>query len=169
MVRNTLFMLLALAALVASADAVSELRRYSTSKRYVAARDFTTIPGSVITYWYRDGQPDWKMPAVETNVLTIITGRKIDNAIEVARDNAIKDLEKANADLMRITAELNAEIQKYVNASNAVVALAQWKADRETRAEAVKEEINNSKLLTTTLKKWLTDLVDKIFSLEASK
>ena len=46
------------------------------------SRDTTTIPGSVITTWYRDGKPDTRGPAVVTNVLHQIQGAVQNNPLQ---------------------------------------------------------------------------------------
>lgn len=83
MVRIFAFIFAAVA-VSAAADSVipKAMKKVSEATRYVHSRDFDTIPGSVITTWYRDGRPDWKKPAVETNVVSIVTGRKVFNPLE---------------------------------------------------------------------------------------
>lgn len=67
---------------VASAKVPAELKAYSRSVRYVHHRDRTSVPGSTIIHWYRDGRPDWIMPSVETNVDHSVVGKHIDNPTE---------------------------------------------------------------------------------------
>ena len=57
-------------------------RRFFSSRRICVSRDTTTIPGSVITTWYRDGKPDTLAPAVVTNVLNRISGAVQDNPLQ---------------------------------------------------------------------------------------
>lgn len=77
-------LIFAAVAVSAAADSVipKAMKKVSEATRYVHSRDFDTIPGSVITTWYRDGRPDWKKPSVETNVVTIVTGKKVFNPLE---------------------------------------------------------------------------------------
>ncbi len=57
-------------------------KQFFRNRRYCVSRDTTTIPGSVITTWYRDGKPDTKVPAVVTNVLHNITGTVQNNPLQ---------------------------------------------------------------------------------------
>ena len=52
------------------------------NRRICVSRDTSTIPGSVITTWYRNGKPDNKAPAVVTNVLHSISGAMQDNPLQ---------------------------------------------------------------------------------------
>jgi len=56
--------------------------RFFKNRRICVARDTTTIPGSVITTWYRNGKPDTLAPAVVTNVLHSISGAMQDNPLQ---------------------------------------------------------------------------------------
>lgn len=57
-------------------------KRFFENRRICISRDTTTIPGSVITTWYRNGRPDTKAPAVVTNVLHRISGAMQDNPLQ---------------------------------------------------------------------------------------
>lgn len=57
-------------------------KRFFENRRICVARDTTTIPGSVITTWYRNGRPDTLAPAVVTNVLHSISGAMQDNPLQ---------------------------------------------------------------------------------------
>ena len=52
------------------------------NRRICVSRDTTTIPGSVITKWNRNGKPDTLAPAVVTNVLHEISGRVQENPLQ---------------------------------------------------------------------------------------
>lgn len=52
------------------------------NRRIAVSRDTTTIPGAVITTWYRNGKPDTKAPAVVTNYLHTIVGAEQKNPIQ---------------------------------------------------------------------------------------
>ena len=52
------------------------------NRRICVSRDTTTIPGSVITTWYRNGKPDMLGPAVVTNVLHNIQGTVQNNPLQ---------------------------------------------------------------------------------------
>lgn len=60
------------------------LRVQSRSVRVAKTRDYTTIPGKVIIRYERDGRPDWIKPAVETQDVAIVTGVKVNTAMEDA-------------------------------------------------------------------------------------
>ncbi len=57
-------------------------RKFFENRRICVSRDTTTIPGSVITTWYRNGKPDTKAPAVVTNVLHNVVGAVQDNPLQ---------------------------------------------------------------------------------------
>lgn len=57
-------------------------KQFFKNRRVCVSRDTTTIPGSVITTWYRDGKPDTKAPAVVTNVLHQIQGAVQSNPLQ---------------------------------------------------------------------------------------
>ena len=57
-------------------------RRFFENRRYCVSRDTATIPGSVITTWYRNGKLDTKAPAVVTNVLRAVQGAAQANPLQ---------------------------------------------------------------------------------------
>ena len=57
-------------------------RKFFENRRICVSRDTTTIPGSVITTWYRNGRPDTKGPAVVTNVFHNIAGTIQNNPLQ---------------------------------------------------------------------------------------
>ena len=57
-------------------------KKFFENRRYCVSRDTTTIPGSVITTWHRNGKLDTKGPAVVTNVLHQIQGAVQDNPLQ---------------------------------------------------------------------------------------
>lgn len=57
-------------------------KRFFENRRICVSRDTTTIPGSVITTWYRNGKPDTKAPAVVTNVLKNVAGAIQNNPLQ---------------------------------------------------------------------------------------
>ena len=71
------------------------------NRRIAVSRDTTTIPGAVITTWYRNGKPDTKAPAVVTNRLQKIVGAEQKNPIQERAEAAeaeakpLRDLKKA--------------------------------------------------------------------------
>lgn len=64
------------------------------NRRIAVSRDTTTIPGAVITTWYRNGKPDTKAPAVVTNYLHTIVGAEQLNPLQ-ADAKATQDIRKA--------------------------------------------------------------------------
>ncbi len=72
-----------LAALCATAAALTESQRaFFKNRRIAVSRDTATIPGAVITTWYRDGKPDTKGPAVVTNYLHGVVGVEQRNPVQ---------------------------------------------------------------------------------------
>lgn len=57
-------------------------RRFFENRRICVSRDTKTIPGSVITTWWRNGKPDTLAPAVVTNVLRQIQGAAQNNPLQ---------------------------------------------------------------------------------------
>lgn len=57
-------------------------KRFFENRRICVRRDTTTIPGSVITTWFRGGKLDTKAPAVITNVLHAVQGATQDNPLQ---------------------------------------------------------------------------------------
>jgi len=57
-------------------------RTFFRNRRVCVGRDTTTIPGSVITTWYRNGKPDTLAPSVVTNVLHSIAGAVQSNPLQ---------------------------------------------------------------------------------------
>ena len=52
------------------------------NRRICVSRDTSTIPGSVITTWYRNGRPDTLAPSVVTNILHEISGSVQSNPLQ---------------------------------------------------------------------------------------
>lgn len=77
-------------------------KRFFENRRICVSRDTTTIPGSVITTWYRNGRPDTKAPAVVTNVLHQIQG--------VAQDNPLQ------ARLAEVAEQYREAVERYTSA-----------------------------------------------------
>ena len=85
-------------------------RRFFENRRYCVSRDTATIPGSVITTWFRGGKLDTKAPAVITNVLHAVQGAAQDNPLEalaeryrVAASDATRRLAKVTEDYMSVS------------------------------------------------------------------
>lgn len=76
---------------VFAADILPNDYKGMTSKRRVCVKRERLVIGGVtnnVTYWHRDGRPDWIRPAVETNAVRQMKGAKQNNAIENARQAA---------------------------------------------------------------------------------
>ena len=56
--------------------------RFFKNRRICVSRDTASVPGSVITTWYRNGKPDTLAPAVVTNVLHNIAGAVQNNPLQ---------------------------------------------------------------------------------------
>ena len=85
-------------------------KRFFENRRICISRDTTTIPGSVITTWYRNGKLDTKGPSVVTNVLRAVQGVAQDNPLEalaeryrVAASDATRRLAKVTEDYMSVS------------------------------------------------------------------
>ncbi len=57
--------------------------KFFENRRIAVSRDTETIPGAVITTWYRNGKPDTKAPAVVTNILRNVVGSEQSNPLQV--------------------------------------------------------------------------------------
>ena len=57
-------------------------RKFFENRRICVSRDTKTIPGSVITTWWRNGKLDTLAPAVVTNVLRQIQGAAQNNPLQ---------------------------------------------------------------------------------------
>ena len=57
-------------------------KKFFENRRICVSRDTTTIPGSVITTWFRNGKLDTQAPAIVTNVLHDIQGAVQENPLQ---------------------------------------------------------------------------------------
>ena len=114
-------------------------KRFFENRRICVSRDTETIPGSVITTWYRNGKPDTKAPAVVTNVLHGISGAMQDNPLQ--------------ASIAELSEQYQAAIQRATSAEA-----------RAARADALKtwlEEQRDKSPLQTT-KKIYQAIIDRL-------
>ena len=74
--------LAAVAAVAAPSALTKSQAAFFDNRRIAVARDTTTIPGAVITTWYRNGKPDTKAPAVVTNYLHGVVGVEQRNPVQ---------------------------------------------------------------------------------------
>ena len=118
-------------------------RTFFRNRRVCVGRDTTTIPGSVITTWYRNGKPDTLAPSVVTNVLHSIAG--------AVQSNPLQDR------LSALTEQYQSAIQRAASAEA-----------RAARADALKtwlEEQRDKSPLQTT-KKIYQAIIDRLEGVE---
>ena len=77
-------------------------KQFFKNRRICVSRDTTTIPGSVITTWYRDGKPDTKGPAVVTNVLQQVQGAVQNNPLQGRIEELLERATSAEARAARL-------------------------------------------------------------------
>ena len=121
------------------------------NRRIAVSRDTTTIPGAVITTWYRNGKPDTKAPAVVTNILHEIVGAEQKNPLQELAERLREAAEQwqtaatnAQARVERVTAALDDRRAEYVQKRDAA-ALPTTKAIYQAFIDAIdriKEKLN---------------------------
>lgn len=121
------------------------------NRRIAVSRDTTTIPGAVITTWYRNGKPDTKAPAVVTNYLHTIVGAEQKNPLQALAEQLREAAEQwqaaatnAQARVERVTAALDDRRAEYVQKRDAA-ALPTTKAIYQAFIDAIdriKENLN---------------------------
>lgn len=128
-------------------------KRFFENRRYCVRRDTETIPGSVITTWYRNGKPDTKAPAVVTNVLQRITGAEQFNPLQELAERFRQRAEEwqAAAETWRTSATNNAARVERVTA-----------ALDERRAEYVQKRDAAAFPTTKALYQAFIDAIDRI-------
>lgn len=128
-------------------------KRFFENRRYCVRRDTETIPGSVITTWYRNGKPDTKAPAVVTNVLHRIAGAEQMNPLQFVAEQFRQRAEEwqAAAETWRTSATNNAARVERVTA-----------ALDERRAEYVQKRDAATMLTTKALYQAFIDAIDRI-------
>ncbi len=101
-------------------------KRFFENRRYCVRRDTETIPGSVITTWYRNGKPDTQAPAVVTNVLHRIAGAEQFNPLQELAERFRQTAEQwkaaatnAQARVERVSAALDERRAEYVQKRDA--------------------------------------------------
>jgi len=88
--------------------------RFFENRRVCVSRDTESVPGSVITTWYRNGKPDTKGPAVVTNVLHSIAGAVQSNPLQ--------------GRIAELTAQYSAAVERATSAEARAARLASLKA-----------------------------------------
>ena len=124
----------ALALTASAAEVLTRAQRsYFQNRRICVGRDTETLPGYVITTWYRNGKPDTKAPAVVTNRLQRIVGAEQKNPIQELAERMKQQAEQwqtaaeqwqqtatnATARVERVTAALDERRAEYVQKRDA--------------------------------------------------
>lgn len=128
-------------------------RKFFENRRICVSRDTTTIPGSVITTWYRNGKPDTLAPAVVTNLLQKIAGS--------VQSNPLQEL----AERMRQRAEqwqLVAKELEVVATNNAMRVDRVAHALDERRAEYVDKRDKAALPTTKAIYQAFIDVIDRL-------
>jgi hypothetical protein len=128
-------------------------KRFFENRRICVSRDTETIPGSVITTWYRNGKPDTKAPAVVTNGLHRIAGAEQMNPLQFVAEQFRQRAEEwqAAAETWRTSATNNAARVERVTA-----------ALDERRAEYVQKRDAAALPTTKALYQAFIDAIDRI-------
>lgn len=105
-------------------------KRFFENRRICISRDTTTIPGSVITTWYRNGKLDTKGPSVVTNVLRAVQGVAQDNPLEALAER----YRVAASDATRRLAEVTEDYMSVSNKAARLNALKTWLEERRDKA-----------------------------------
>lgn len=115
-------------------------KNMSDRRRVCVKREIVVIGGvtNVVTHWERNGKPDWKMPAVETNAVRFLKGVKQNNAIENARQEA--EVEAAPARAVKKAAK-NAAKKDLKNLQKAIADLKKARDKSSDDMKAVYEPI----------------------------
>lgn len=125
-------------------------KKFFDNRRICVRRDTETIPGSVITTWYRNGKPDTKAPSVITNTLKSISG--------VVQNNPLRDrVDILSGKITNLTAQVSSlnlqvtDLNAQVTNLNIIAAAAEARASiAEARAERADR-----------LRSWLIEQRDK--------
>ena len=113
------------------------------NRRIAVKRDTETLPGYVITTWYRNGKPDTKAPAVVTNLLHDIVGAEQHNPLQVLAERYRASADEwraaatnATARVERVSAALDEKREEYV-AKRDAAALPSTKAIYQAFIDAI--------------------------------
>jgi len=161
-----------LAVFSAHADVMDKRQRaFFENRRICVRRDTTTIPGSVISYYERNGRPDWKMPAVTTNVLKKIVGAEQNNPLqnELERTAAVaRQLYVSYTNQLAQTSTYsNIYIIVSAQASAATAKIQDEIADLEAKIEKYKEYQTKYPILKSVFAAMITDAENRIKILQA--
>ena len=104
------------------------------NRRIAVSRDTTTIPGSVITTWYRNGKPDTQGPAVVTNVLRHIVGAEQSNPLQVLAERYRVAAVDATNRLAAVTADYMSASNRAARAEARTAAVVTWAEEQRDKA-----------------------------------
>ena len=114
------------AKLAATPALTKEQTRFLENRRIAVKRDTTSIPGSVITTWYRNGKPDTLAPAVVTNRLQYVVGAEQNNPLQALAEQLREDVAEwraaatnSAARVERVSAALDERRAEYVQKRDA--------------------------------------------------
>lgn len=113
-----------------------EQQSFFNNRRIAVNRDTETLPGYVITTWYRNGKPDTKAPAVVTNMLHDIIGIEQHNPLQVLVEQWREMATNATARVERVNAALDEKREEYV-AKRDAAALPSTKASYQAFIDAI--------------------------------
>jgi len=146
-------------------------QEYSTARRYVVSRDTKTLDGYIITTWYRDGRPDWILPAVETNRVKHIQGKTqnnpIQNELEKTAQTARELFVAYTNQLASTTAYSNAYFIAQCVANAATAKIQDEIADLEAKIVKYKEYQTKYPILKSLFAAMITDAENRIKILRA--
>ena len=120
---------------VASSSVLTKSQKsFFENRRIAVSRDTATIPGSVITTWYRNGKPDTKAPAVVTNVLRTIVGREQSNPLQVLAERYRLAVVEATNRLAMVTADYMSASNRAARAEARTAAIIAWAEEQRDKA-----------------------------------
>lgn len=138
-----------------------EWKDYSEGRRICVKRDTQTLKGYCITHWERNGKPDWILPAVITNEVKVISGKRQNNPLQ-NRYEELKTLhETVKSRLESEVSELHAVRDKISEELNIAKTRAERAEARHERMIAWLTEQRDSAKLETTKAIWQS-VIDRI-------
>lgn len=125
-------------------------KKFFDNRRICVKRDTETIPGSVITTWYRNGKLDTKSPAVITNTLKRISG--------VVQNNPLRDrIDNLLVQVTNLTFRISSLDLQITNLSTQVTNLNIRAAAAEARASIAEARVERAE----RFRSWLIEQRDK--------
>ena len=104
------------------------------NRRIAVKRDTETLPGYVITTWYRNGKPDTKAPAVVTNRLQHIVGAEQLNPLQTLAERYRIAAAEATNRLAQVTADYMSASNRAARAEARTAALVTWATEQRDKA-----------------------------------